>query len=65
MSGTTVLYRDFHHENKRKIYLYGGMALRTGGTMIPGLLSLDVVKENKTDINVGMQYAGSRGSRKM
>lgn len=66
MSGTSVQYSDFYKDNQKKILLYGGMALTTGGTMIPGLVSIDnLAEKHEYDSNLGVQYAGSRGSRKM
>ena len=41
------------------------MALTTGGTMLPGLMSTDAFNQTGSSHYVGAQYAGSRGSRKM
>jgi hypothetical protein len=65
MSGSSAEYRDPFDEDKKKIFLFGGMALRTGGTMLPGLVSIDEWSKDLLPVQIGIQYAGSRGSRKL
>lgn len=65
MSGTTTEYRDPDTNDQKKIFLFGGMQLTTGGTMAPGLVSIDDWSKNNLSVQVGLQYVGSRGSRKL
>eukprot|EP01084_Bolivina_argentea_P278685 476215_1 len=62
MSGTSV--RD---PNNGNINRYGGMPIITGGTMLPGLISIDDIdKGSKSDLfrrTMANQWAGSRGTR--
>ena len=58
MSGTTVLDPNYDNE---KINLFGGMKIKTGGTMLPITQSSD-----DDDVQIpkyGTTYAGSRGTR--
>lgn len=43
MSGASLEYNSNILNQKKKIYVYGGMSLMTGGTMIPGLISIDEI----------------------
>ena len=65
MSGTTTEYRDPITNDQKKIFLFGGMELTTGGTMGPGLVSIDDWSKDNLPVQVGLQYVGSRGSRKL
>ena len=65
MSGTSTKYR-FTNNDPEKILLFGGMNMMLSGTYLPGLGSIDDKDyNNNIPSPENLQYAGSRGSRKL